>query len=78
MLALAASRPGSEAVLDDRQARRCAESLGVPVTGTLGIVLRAKRRGLIPAARPLVERLLEQRLYLSDELVEAALAEIGE
>lgn len=78
VLALALSRPGSEAVLDDRQARRCAESLGVPVTGTLGIVLRAKRHGLIPAARPLVERLLQHQLYLSPDLVEEALAEIGE
>jgi len=77
VLALALSRPGSEAILDDRQARRCAESLGVPATGTLGIVLRAKRRGLIHAARPLVERLLEHRLYLSLGLVGEALAAIG-
>ncbi len=78
MLALAFSRRGAEAVLDDRQARRCADSLGIQVKGTLGLVLRAKRRGLIPVARPLVERLLQHRLYLSDDLVEAALAEIGE
>lgn len=78
VLALALARAGCEAVLDDRQARRCARSLGVQVTGTLGVLLRAKRRELIPAARPLVERLLQNKLYLSSDLAEAALAEVGE
>jgi predicted nucleic acid-binding protein len=78
VLAFGQSRGGVELVLDDRQARRCAESLGLPTTGTLGLILRAKRRGFIPAARPLVEGLLKHRLYLAHELVEAALAEVGE
>ncbi|WP_295437165.1 DUF3368 domain-containing protein [uncultured Thiodictyon sp.] len=43
-----------------------------------GIVLAAKRMGWIAAARPLVERLLGDGLYLSRTLVVAALAEVGE
>lgn len=78
VLALAASRPACEAVVDDLQARRCAKSLGIAVTGTLGLLLRAKKAGLIPAVRPLVEELLRSRLYLTEALVEAALAEVGE
>jgi predicted nucleic acid-binding protein len=78
VLAFGRSGSGVELVLDDRQARRCAESLGLPTTGTLGLILRAKWRGFIPAARPLVERLIEHRLYLAHDLVEAALAEVGE
>ena len=78
VLAFGRSRGGVELVLDDRQARRCAESLGLPTTGTLGLILRAKWRGFIPAARPLVERLIEHRLYVAHDLVEAALAEVGE
>jgi predicted nucleic acid-binding protein len=35
VLALALSRGGPEVVLDDRQARRCARSLGLATTGTL-------------------------------------------
>lgn len=69
---------GSEAVLDDLQGRRCARSLGVPTTGTLGVILRAKHQGLIPAARPLVEGLLSQGLYLSRDLVNQSLQDIGE
>lgn len=69
---------GSEAVLDDFEGRQCARALGVPVTGTLGVILRAKRSRLIPEARPLLEELLRRGLYLSKELLEQALGEVGE
>jgi predicted nucleic acid-binding protein len=36
-------------ILDERSARRVAEALGLPVVGTLGILLAAKRRGLLDA-----------------------------
>ena len=78
VLALARRRPSYEAVLDDQQARRCARAVGIPVVGTLGIVLRAKQRGKIAAARPLIEQLLQEGLYLSRQLVRAALGEVGE
>jgi hypothetical protein len=38
-------------VLDDLEGRRCTESLGIPVFGTVAVVPRAKRRGQIPSAR---------------------------
>lgn len=78
VLTFAAARPGWQAVLDDLEARECARSLGILKTGTLGIILRAKVAGVIPAARPLVEKLLRNGAYLSKDLVAAALAEIGE
>jgi predicted nucleic acid-binding protein len=45
---------------------------------SLGIVLAAKRRGWIVAARPVVERLLADGLYLSPSLAAEALLEVGE
>lgn len=78
VITFAAANPGWEVVLDDLEARECARSLGVPKTGTLGIILRAKMAGLIPAARPLVEKLLRSGAYLSRDLVGAALADVGE
>jgi predicted nucleic acid-binding protein len=78
VLAHAARLGDCEAMLDDLQARRCARSLGIATTGTLGLILRAKQAGLIRVARPLVEDLLRKGLYLSTELVKAALAELGE
>jgi predicted nucleic acid-binding protein len=78
VLAFAAAHPGHEAVLDDLEARRCGRSLGVPLTGTLGIILRAKQAGLVEAARPLVEDLVRKGAYLSPHLIAAALATVGE
>jgi predicted nucleic acid-binding protein len=78
VLALAQAYPGSRAVIDDLQARRCAQSFGLPMIGTLGVVLRAKRRGLIERARPVIEHLRRVGLYASDSLVEQALAHLGE
>jgi predicted nucleic acid-binding protein len=50
--------PGCRTVVDDLAARKSAASLGIPATGTLGIVLRARSQGIIPATRPVVEDLL--------------------
>lgn len=57
VLTLAVEMPGSSVVLDDRWARHHARLLGVPVTGTLGILLKAKQRGLLESVRPVLERL---------------------
>lgn len=62
------------AVLDDREARACALAHSLPLIGTLGIVLRAKKRGLIPAARPLADQIRVAGSFLDDELVKQALA----
>ncbi|MBV5272629.1 MAG: DUF3368 domain-containing protein [Lamprocystis purpurea] len=70
--------PGALAVLDDGAARQCARSLGIPLAGTLGVVLAAKRMGWIAAARPVVERLIRDGLYLSPSLMADALQEVGE
>jgi predicted nucleic acid-binding protein len=72
------AHPGSLAVLDDLAGRRCAEVLEIPLIGTLGLVLRAKTRGDLPAARPVVERLREAGMYLSDSVLSRALALVGE
>ena len=42
-------------ILDDRPARRLAQSLGLPIIGTLGILLTAKRHNLLPELRPALE-----------------------
>ena len=68
----------SVAVLDDGEARACAQSQALPLIGTLGIILRARKTGLIPVARPLVEQIAEAGSFLSRALIESALAQVGE
>ena len=57
VLAWAYAHPGTEAIVDDLAARRCATTLDIPIRGTLGLVLTAKQKGIIPAARPILEKL---------------------
>lgn len=78
VLTWAAIHQGAEAIVDDLAARRCAAALGISVRGTLGLVLTAKTRGAIPAARPVLEQLRQAGMYLSDRIVAQALALVGE
>ena len=78
VLSWAAATPGARAILDDGAARACAGALGVPVRGTLGVVLDAKRAGLVPAVAPLIEALRGTGLFLSDSLVRRVLAAAAE
>ena len=78
VLAYAATHPGSVAILDDRPARRCAELLGIPVRGTLAVVVAAKRKGAISHVRPVVEGLRRAGMYVSQQIVDEVLAVVGE
>ena len=55
VLAWAYGHPGKEAIVDDLAARRCATTLDIPIRGTLGLVLMAKRKGVVSAAGPILE-----------------------
>ena len=56
----------------------CAEALGLPLRGTVGLVLAAKQAGRIVAARPLLEQLRNKGMYLSDAVLNRALRRVGE
>ena len=78
MLTLGLKRPGSRVILDDRQARKGAERLGLPMTGTVGVILFAQRRGLIPAVVPLFQAIRAAGLYVDDATLEQSAAGVGE
>jgi predicted nucleic acid-binding protein len=78
VLAHCCHQPGLTAVLDDKAARQCARGLGVRLIGTIGLVLVAKRRGWIAHARPVIERLQAQGMFLSTDLISTALQDVGE
>lgn len=78
MLAWGYFNPGREVILDDLAARRCAINLGIPVRGTVSLVIIAKQRGEIPAARPVLEGMRDCGLYLSDRLFYQTLTLVGE
>jgi len=66
------------AVLDDRMARRCISAHGLKMIGSLGMILRARKLGLIDAARPWVYKLKDEGMYVEVSLVERALSALSE
>lgn len=57
VLMLALETPGSIALLDDGLARRVAIARGIPIKGTLGLLLDAKRAGHITVVKPSLDKL---------------------
>ncbi len=63
------------AVIDEKRGRRIAHHVyGLPVKGTAGLLVEAKRRGLIDDLRLTLLNLKQAGYYLSDTLIEAACA----
>jgi predicted nucleic acid-binding protein len=78
VISYALKNPGYYAVLDDREARRCAAVLGCKVIGTVGIILLAKRLGLLPSLREAFTKLGSSGLWLSKDFVEKLCCAEGE
>lgn len=78
VLMLALESRDTVAVLDDALARRVAETLGLRLTGTLGLWVDAKKAGLIPAVAPLLDKLDALRFRLAAHTRLAVLKLAGE
>lgn len=78
VLSWAYENPGYEVVVDDRAARDCAYSMNIPVRGTIGILLLAKRRKKIERIAPVLMQLRKAGLRVSQSLFDEALRLAGE
>jgi predicted nucleic acid-binding protein len=65
-------------LIDERVGRAVATELGLAIVGTVGLIVQAKKRGLIPSARALFASLLEQDFRIGTELIREALVRAGE
>ncbi len=77
-IALAMETAKNIVILDDYKARKVAELLGISVTGTLGVIIKAKNSGIIPSVKPYLEKIRETNFRISDELEQIALGEANE
>lgn len=65
-------------IIDDAKGRRIAVSLGLKITGTLGVLVNAKKNGIVRSVKPWVEKLISANFRVSDELRTEVLKECGE
>ena len=77
-IALALSFPDSLLILDDSLGRRIARLNRLTLTGTLGVLVKAKQAGLLPAVAPVIEALQRTTMYLTRDLISNVLRESGE
>jgi len=78
VLAFALKHPEYWAVIDDREARKCASTFGCRCTGTVGLIVLAKRRGIILSAKDCLTKLQHAGLWLAQDFVKEICLKAGE
>lgn len=78
VLSHALANPPLRAVIDDMDARRCASTLNIPILGTGGLLVLAKRRGLLTSVAEGIAKLRDAGLWLSDDMARILATQAGE
>lgn len=77
-IALALTKPNCLIILDDYKARVVAEGLNIKITGTVGIIVRAKLNGIIPSVKPVLYKIKQTNFRITNAIEEFAIKEAGE
>lgn len=77
-LALALETPNCTLIIDDLKARKIALQLNIKITGTIGIIVKAKLNKIIPSIIPILNKIKETNFFISPELEFQALQEANE
>jgi predicted nucleic acid-binding protein len=77
-IALAIEIPGSTIILDDLRARVLAEKAGIKITGTVGVIVKAKLNGIIPSIKPFLIRIRQTNFRITPAVEALALKEANE
>ena len=64
--------------IDETTGRRIARLNGLSLTGSIGILIKAKQSGLVTKIKPVITKMQNQGIYLSDKVIEIALKQAGE
>lgn len=65
-------------ILDDMAARKTAKYLGLTVTGTMGVLVKAKQKQIIPAVKPILDEIMRNGFYISEKVVKMVLKSVDE
>ncbi|MBI3462036.1 MAG: DUF3368 domain-containing protein [Planctomycetes bacterium] len=78
MIVLADELRADLVIMDEIAGRRELASRGIQFTGTIGVLLQAKVRGLITALRPELDQLRVCGFHITDQIYRACLASVSE
>lgn len=78
MIRLAQEQKADLLLMDDNAAKKTAKFIGMSVTGSLGVLIKAKKEGLIPEVKPMMEALIQDGLYVDETIQKMVLEASGE
>lgn len=78
VMILAQEQEADLVILDDNAAKKTAKYLGLTVTGTLGVLIKAKQQGIIETVRPLLTEMRRNGFYVSSMVEYMVLEQAGE
>ena len=79
VMILAQNDPKADLVIiDDNAAKKTAKYLGLKVTGTIGVLLKAKRMGVIISVKDAVDQIRNNGFYISERVIKMAIEQAGE
>jgi predicted nucleic acid-binding protein len=73
VLSYALQSAGWTVVVDDAAARRCAQAFDIPVVGTLGILVLAKKQGDLDMVRPVIQSLVRSGMHVDEAVIRQVL-----
>ena len=65
-------------IIDDNAAKKTAKFLGLNVTGTLGVILKAKKNNIITNVSSIMNQLIQNSFYITQDVYNFIKTEAGE
>ena len=77
-LALALALKADYIIIDERSGSVAANQLQIPATGLIGVLIAAKKQGLIPAVKPLLDKIIQQGFFITKQFYQKVLLQVNE
>ena len=78
VIILAKEKGIDQVMIDENVGRMQAKVLGLNVIGTLGVLLKAKKKGLLSLIKPSIAKLIESGFWVKEEVTRGILNDAGE
>jgi len=77
-IVLALENKIEDILMDEHKGRKIAIARGLHPIGTIGVLIQAKKKGLLKSIKPLIHELIKNNIYISQELYEYTLRLVNE